>query len=69
MPRFTEGNAKVKEVTNNFKYYFPSGDWALIRFSGTEPLIRIFVESDKDKENCLKDIAAIKEFVIKHDQD
>lgn len=69
MPLFTEGNAKVKEVTNNFKYYFPSGDWALIRFSGTEPLIRIFVESDKNKEDCLKDIAAIKEFVIKHDQD
>ncbi len=67
LPSFTEKGAIAKEVTNNFKYYFPSGDWALIRFSGTEPLIRIFVESDKKKEDCIKDIEAIKDFIKKHD--
>lgn len=67
LPSFSEKGAIVKEINNNFKYYFPTGDWALIRFSGTEPLIRIFVESEKKKEDCLKDIQAIKDFVIQHD--
>lgn len=67
LPSFSEEGAVVKEINNNFKYYFPSGDWALIRFSGTEPVIRIFIESEKKKEDCLKDIQAIKDFVIQHD--
>ncbi len=66
-PHFSEKGFHFRKITNNFKYYFPSGDWALIRFSGTEPLIRIFVESDKKKEVCLKDIEAIKDFIRKHD--
>ncbi len=66
-PHFSEKKFIFKKITNNFKYYFPSGDWALIRFSGTEPLIRIFIESDKKKDVCLKDIEAIKAFIRKHD--
>ncbi len=66
-PHFSEKEFRFRKITNNFKYYFPSGDWALIRFSGTEPLIRIFVESDKKKEVCLQDIKAIKDFIRKHD--
>lgn len=67
LPSFMESGAKVKEINNNFKYYFPSGDWALIRFSGTEPLIRIFIESDKKKEDCLSEIEAIKSFIKEND--
>lgn len=66
-PNFSEKKFIFKKITNNFKYYFPSGGWALIRFSGTEPLIRIFIESDKKKDVCLKDIEAIKTFIRKHD--
>lgn len=67
IPEFNESGAVRKEITNNFKYRFPSGDWALIRFSGTEPLIRIFVESSKPKDICLADIESIKKFVREND--
>ena len=33
------------------KVYYKNGNWALIRFSGTEPILRIFVETDNQKEN------------------
>lgn len=33
------------------KVYYKNGNWATIRFSGTEPILRIFVETDSDLEN------------------
>jgi len=30
---------------DGFKYYFADGSWVLIRFSGTEPLIRVYSEA------------------------
>ncbi|MBQ8444291.1 MAG: hypothetical protein IJX25_02955, partial [Clostridia bacterium] len=30
--------------------YYDNGNWALIRFSGTEPILRIFVEADSQEE-------------------
>ena len=32
------------------KAYYDNGNWALIRFSGTEPILRIFVEADSQEE-------------------
>lgn len=34
------------------KIYYTNGNWVLIRFSGTEPIFRIFVEADT-KEECI----------------
>lgn len=32
------------------KVYYTNGNWSLIRFSGTEPILRIFVEADSQAE-------------------
>ena len=36
------------------KFYLENDNWLLLRFSGTEPLLRIFAEADsEDKVNAL----------------
>lgn len=42
---------KISQITNNdgLKIIFQTKQWALLRFSGTEPLIRIYVESSQQK--------------------
>lgn len=32
------------------KFYFANDNWLLLRFSGTEPLLRIFAEADSDEQ-------------------
>lgn len=44
------------------KVYFENGGWVIIRFSGTEPLIRVFSEMNKD-EDALAVIELVKEFI------
>jgi phosphomannomutase len=41
-------NLSVTEVDerDGFKYFLEDGSWCLIRFSGTEPLIRLYAESN-----------------------
>ena len=46
------------------KFYLGNDCWALVRFSGTEPILRLFVEADSlDKANAL--IQHLREFVTK----
>jgi len=35
---------------DGFKFYFPNDNWLLLRFSGTEPLLRIFTEADSEEQ-------------------
>jgi phosphomannomutase len=45
-PTVLDGAPVVKSRTDDgFKYYLPDGSWLLIRFSGTEPLMRIYTET------------------------
>jgi phosphomannomutase len=45
-PRDIAGEAVVRSRTDDgFKYYLKDGSWVLIRFSGTEPLIRVYSEA------------------------
>lgn len=53
-------------LNNNFKYLFSDGGWALIRFSGTEPLCRIRGESP-DRNITKKRIQILKDFLNKAD--
>jgi phosphomannomutase len=32
------------ETTDGYKFHFEGGGWMLIRFSGTEPIIRVYCE-------------------------
>jgi phosphomannomutase len=34
-----------RNTSDGFKYVLSDGGWVLIRFSGTEPLMRIYAES------------------------
>ena len=46
------------------KFYLGNDNWALVRFSGTEPILRLFVEADSpDKASTL--IQHLREFVTK----
>jgi len=36
---------EVRQYKSNYKYILDNDEWILLRFSGTEPLLRIFVES------------------------
>ena len=46
------GDVKIAKVdtTDGFRYILSDDSWLLIRFSGTEPLIRIYAESDTMKQ-------------------
>ena len=44
------GAKKVHAFNRNVKYYFENGCWALLRASGTEPLLRIAAEMPSESE-------------------
>lgn len=55
---------KIEKVSymDGCKIYFKNGGWVIGRFSGTEPLIRIFCEMPK-KEDAIKVCDILKEFL------
>ena len=42
----------VKQVSyqDGIKFYLENDNWLLLRFSGTEPLLRIFAEADDEEK-------------------
>lgn len=61
LPGFSNEVEKVN-YEDGCKVYFKNGDFVICRFSGTEPLLRIFAESS-NKEAAAKYIADFKEFL------
>ncbi len=59
-----EFSAKIEHVSyeDGCKVYFENGDFVICRFSGTEPLLRIFAESS-NKQTAAKYISDFKEFL------
>jgi phosphomannomutase len=56
--------AKVSRL-DGIKVYLKDGDWALVRFSGTEPVVRVVVEADSPEKaeeimQGLKSIVGVK---------
>jgi phosphomannomutase len=35
---------------DGWKFFFAGDNWALLRFSGTEPVLRIFAEADSESK-------------------
>lgn len=66
-PNFSMPIRKKEWVNNNVKYRFDDGSWALLRFSGTEKTIRIFVEMPNGEE-ARSNVESIKEFVREIDK-
>ena len=56
-------NLTVREVDDRdgFKYFLEDGSWCLVRFSGTEPLIRLYAESNTSNqvESLIQDCRSI----------
>ncbi|CAK2370316.1 hypothetical protein VCRA2119O147_540001 [Vibrio crassostreae] len=42
--------------------YFKNGGWVIARFSGTEPLLRIFAEME-DKDTAERVLQKVKDFL------
>jgi phosphomannomutase len=60
-PTELAGGRIVRSRTDDgFKYYLEDGSWVLIRFSGTEPLIRVYSEAPS-KERVDQLLAALEE--------
>ncbi len=46
-PRSLDGVKVIKkDIFDGFRFTLADGGWLLVRFSGTEPLLRIYAESD-----------------------
>ncbi len=51
-----------KDTTDGFRFHLEGGGWLLVRFSGTEPLLRIYTEV-QDQTLVQKLLAAGKELI------
>jgi phosphomannomutase len=50
-PEELDGRKVVRTRSDDgFKFYFEDGSWALVRFSGTEPLMRVYSEAPTKEE-------------------
>ena len=59
-PDFPENPIEVRRFGKNVKYIFENDEWAILRLSGTEPVLRVFVETQNEKKtyqylNIIKD--------------
>lgn len=59
------GNYKIEktEDLDGFKFHLGNGEWVMIRASGTEPVLRVYSESDTD-ENAQKILEACKNTIL-----
>ncbi len=63
---FSNEVLKREELGKNIKYKFANECWVLLRCSGTEPVLRLFVEMENEEqvEQCLK---VVEEYIKKID--
>ena len=57
---------ETTHYSDGCKYSFKDGSWIIIRFSGTENLIRYYIEFPTEIE-CERNIKAIEKFIDKYD--
>ena len=60
-PEFSKKPCRIS-YQDGVKYYFDDDSFVICRFSGTEPLLRIFAEG-KTEEQALKLIKTVKDFI------
>ncbi len=59
------GSYKIEKVEtiDGYKFHLGNGEWVMIRASGTEPVLRVYSESDTD-ENAAKILEATKAGIL-----
>ena len=62
LPYFRGKEIQKVNYEDGCKIYFTDGAFVICRFSGTEPLLRIFAE-DSSEESAKRLIACVKEFI------
>lgn len=62
-PVFDVPPVSVREFNGNIKYVFSRDEWALIRKSGTEPVVRVFAECGSEK-SAKNTVNAIRAFLL-----
>ena len=61
-PKFDKDPIEVRRFGKNVKYIFENDEWVLLRLSGTEPVLRIFVEM-KDETKAKKYLEIVKSYI------
>jgi phosphomannomutase len=51
------------ETIDGYKFHLGNGEWVMIRASGTEPVLRVYSESNTD-ENASKILAATQAVLL-----
>ena len=49
------------DSTDGEKFFFEDGSWILVRLSGTEPMFRVYIET-----NSIEDLVELKELISEH---
>ena len=62
--RIPDFNIEIKKISysDGVKIYFEKVGWIIVRFSGTEPLLRVFCEMDTE-EGAARVSRKMKEFL------
>ena len=53
---------KIERINNNVKYHFENNEWILLRISGTEPALRVFIEM-KDKNDVYENKKLLNTYI------
>ena len=61
-PNFPSTPKEVRRFGKNVKYVFDNDEWAILRLSGTEPVLRVFVEMTTE-EKTQQYLDVINEFI------
>jgi phosphomannomutase len=59
------GSYQIRHIENvdGYKFFFDNDEWVMIRASGTEPLLRVYGESN-NKENVIKMLDTVKTILL-----
>lgn len=63
VPSFPNAPIEIRKFGKNVKYIFENDEWAILRLSGTEPVLRVFVEMET-KEKTEKYLQIINQFIL-----
>ena len=63
IPNFPVAPKEIRKFGKNVKYIFDNDEWAILRLSGTEPVLRAFAEMET-KEKTLQYLQILRDFIL-----